>query len=469
MMAKESKIRKPLPSAASADRVPPQALDVERTILGSMLIDSGAVDAALEVLNDESFYSEAHSKIFVCAQELSTVGVPVDVVTVSEKLRQKGWMEEVGAEAYLSELAGNVATPGNIQYYASIVHEKAVLRKLISAAADITTECFSSDREAQEVLDAAEAQIFSISESRIKNRPESIKQLLPRTFERIKTYETAGGVTGIPTGFAKLDEMTAGFQNSDLIIVGGRPSMGKTSLCLSMALHAAVKAGFPTAIFSLEMSKDQIAERLLCAEARVNMHSLRSGMLPKRDHPKLSFAAGPLAKAPLFVDDTPGITVLELRAKARRLKAQHNLALIIVDYLQLMSPSVKTESMQQDISQISRSLKGVAKELNVPVVALSQLSRGVEQRTDHRPLLSDLRESGAIEQDADIVMFVYRDEVYNKDSEDNKGRAEIIIGKQRNGPVGTVEAAFFRDYARFGDISEMASMPGAPEMNEGEF
>jgi len=464
-----SKIKKPLPTAPSADRVPPQALDVERTILGSMLIDSGAVDAALEVLNEESFYSDANSKIFVCAQELSAVGTPVDIITISEKLRQKGWMEEVGAEVYLSELAGNVATAGNIQHYASIVHEKAVLRQLISAAADITTDCFSSDRDAQEVLDSAESQIFSISESRVKNRPDHINQLLPRTFERIKTYEDAGGVTGIPTGFTKLDEMTAGFQNSDLIIVGGRPSMGKTSLCLSMALHAAVKAGRSTAIFSLEMSKDQIAERLLCAEARVNMHALRSGMLPKRDYPRLSIAAGPLSSAPLYIDDTPGITVLELRAKARRLKAQHGLALIIVDYLQLMSPGVKTESMQQDISQISRSLKGVAKELDVPVVALSQLSRGVEQRTDHRPLLSDLRESGAIEQDADIVLFVYRDEVYNKDSEDNKGKAEIIIGKQRNGPIGTVEAAFFRDYARFGDISEVAKMPGAPEMDEGDF
>jgi len=471
MQAKStSKIRKTLPSASSADRVPPQALDVERTILGSMLIDSVAVDAALEVLNEDSFYSEAHSKIFICAQELSAVGVPVDIVTVSEKLRQKGWIEDVGAEAYLSELAENVATAGNVQHYASIVHEKAVLRQLISAAADITTDCFSSDREAQEVLDTAEAKIFSISESRVKNRPDHIKQLLPDTFKRIETYEGAKGVTGIPTGFAKLDEMTAGFQNSDLIIVGGRPSMGKTSLCLSMALHAAVKAGRPTAIFSLEMSKDQIAERLLCAEARVNMHALRSGMLPKRDYPRLSIAAGPLSAAPIYIDDTPGITVLELRAKARRLKAQHGLALVIVDYLQLMNPSVKTESTQQDISQISRSLKGVAKELNLPVVALSQLSRAVEQRSgDHRPQLSDLRDSGAIEQDADIVMFVYREEKYNTDSEDSRGKAEIIIGKQRNGPVGKVDVAFFSDYARFADISEMAKMPGAPEMAEGGF
>ncbi|MDR0331419.1 MAG: replicative DNA helicase [Chitinispirillales bacterium] len=435
-----------------ADRLPPQALDVERTILGSMLIDSTAVDIALEFLEDDNFYSEAHAKIFICMRELSERGTPVDVLTLSEKLRQKDWMDDIGAEAYLGELAENVATAGSIQHYAQIVREKSTLRQLIHVSGEITTECFSDEREAQEVLDAAEAKIFAISESRIKNKFESIGSLLPLTFKEIEDY-AKGGVVGIPSGFAKLDELTTGFQDGDLVIVGGRPSMGKTAFCLAMAQHAS-KAGYSTAIFSLEMSKSQIAQRLLCAEAGISMHALRSGNLPKRDYPRLSMAAGPLAQAPLYIDDTAAISILELRAKARRLKAQHKLAFIIVDYLQLMNPSVKTDSMQQDISQISRSLKAVAKELQVPVVALSQLSRAVEQRTgDHRPKLSDLRESGAIEQDADLVLFVYRDEVYNKEDIANKGKAEIIIGKQRNGPLGTVDVAFVREYAKFEDLS----------------
>jgi len=455
---REYKPRKQPASAAShTDRVPPQALDAERRILGSMLIDGMAVDVALELLSEDNFYSEAHSKIFVCMRELSEKSTPVDVVILSEKLRQKEWIEEIGGELYLAELAENVAAAGNIQHYAQIVKEKSTLRQLIHASGEITTDCFSSESEAQEILDAAEAKIFAISESRIKNRFESIGQLLPAAFKEIESYEAGGGVVGIPSGFSGLDEMTTGFQNGDLVIVGGRPSMGKTALCLAMAQHAAVKAGHPTAVFSLEMSKSQIVQRILCSEARVSMHALRSGTLPKREYPKLAMHADPLYHAPLYVDDTPAITVLELRAKARRLKAQHNLAFIVVDYLQLMTPSVKTDSFQQDISQISRSLKSVAKELNVPVVALSQLSRAAEQRTgDHRPRLSDLRDSGAIEQDADVVLFVYRDEVYNKDDDSNKGKAEIIIGKQRNGPIGSVEVAFVSEYAKFENLSNRA-------------
>ncbi len=438
----------------STNRVPPQALDVERTVLGSMLIDGNAAVNAMEKLNEDCFYATANRQIFICLRDMFEKSVPFDILTLAEELRKKNALEAVGAEPYLAELVENVATSANIEYHVKILIEKATLRNLISVSAEITTTCFSSEAEAQEVLDNAEARIFGISEARIKNTFESLGQLLPRTFEDIEKY-SKGGVQGIPTGFGELDELTSGFQRSDLIIIAGRPSMGKTALALSIALHAAVAAKYATAIFSLEMSKAQLAQRMLCAEARINMHQLRSGKLPHKELPKLSLAAGPLSEAPLFVDDTPGITVLELRAKARRLKAQHNLSLLIVDYLQLMGSTTTFENRQQEISQISRSLKGIAKELDVPVVALSQLSRAVEQRGgDHRPQLSDLRESGAIEQDADVVMFVYREELYNRDIPDEeKGKAEIIVGKQRNGPIGKIDLSFVRDFARFENLA----------------
>jgi replicative DNA helicase len=366
-----------------------------------------------------------------------------------------------GGSSYLGELAESIATSANVEYYAKILREKETLRELITTAASITTDCFDNEIEAQELLDRAESKIFSISESRIKNRFESVGQLLPRTFEEIADFYTKGSFKGVLTGFTELDEMTTGLQKSDLVIIAGRPSMGKTSFALSIAINAAVHGKRSTAIFSLEMSKQQLVQRLLCGEARVNMHLLRSGKLPKRDLPRLSLAAGPLSEAPLYIDDTPGISVLEVRAKARRLKAQNNLDLVIVDYLQLMGSSGSVESRQQEISQISRSLKGVAKELDVPLVVLSQLSRAPEQRTgNHRPQLSDLRESGAIEQDADVVMFVYRDEVYNREDEAVKGKAEIIIGKQRNGPIGSVNVSFIKDYARFDNLSDQV-MEGA--------
>jgi replicative DNA helicase len=442
-----------------------------------MLIDGMAVDIALEQLSDADFYSEAHSKIFICMRELSEKSTPVDIITVSEKLRQKEWMEEVGAEVYLSELAENVATAGNIRHYAQIVKEKSTLRHLIRASGEITTDCFSSESEAQEILDAAEAKIFAISESRIKNQVESIGQLLPPTMKEMLGYADKGGVVGIPSGFSELDAMTTGFHNGDLVIVGARPSMGKTAFCLAIAQHAAVRAGCSTVVFSLEMSKSQIVQRILCSEARVNMHSLRRGTLPKQEYPKLGMQAGPLAQAPLYIDDTPGLSVLELRAKARRLKSQYNLGLIIVDYLQLMTPSVKTESVQQDTAQISRSLKGIAKELNVPVLALSQLSRATVQRGEknRRPQLSDLRDSGAIEQDADVVLFIHREEYYRdkddrdgKDSQDGNDdgeEAEIIIGKQRNGPTGLVKVVFVKKYAKFENMSYRAD-DGVPRRKE---
>ena len=418
-----------------------------------MLIDSQAALNAIDILDEDCFYSTANARIFLCMKEMFEKSIPVDIVTITDLLRKKGWLESVGEETYLGELAECIATSANIEYYANILREKAILRKLITVAGEITTECFNVDVEPQEVVDKAESRIFGISESRIKNKFESMADLLPKTFEEIEGY-TKGNFKGVQTGFKELDEMTTGLQPGDLVIVAGRPSMGKTAFVLSLALNTSMKYKNPTAIFSLEMSKESLVQRMLCSEARVNMHQLRSGTLPKRDLPKLSLAAGPLAEAPIYIDDTPAISVLELRAKARRLKAQYGLKLIIIDYLQLMGSTSKVESRQQEISIISRSLKGVAKELDVPVIALSQLSRAVEQRNDHRPQLADLRESGAIEQDADLVMFVYRDEVYNKDDENVKGKAEIIVGKQRNGPIGTANLAFVRDFARFENLSE---------------
>jgi len=436
------------------DRLPPQSLEVERTVLGSMLIDGNAASNALELLDENCFYMTANRHIFNCMREMFEKNIPVDIITLADQLRKKELLQEVGEESYLAELAESIATAANIEYYSGILLEKATLRQMITVAADITTDCFNPDCEPQEVLDQAEAKIFGISEARVKNKFDSIANLLPKTFEEIENY-SKGNFKGILTGFKELDEMTTGIQPGDLIILAGRPSMGKTAFCLSLALNAGVHGKNATAIFSLEMSKGQLVQRMLCSEARVNMHQLRSGTLPKRDLPKLSFAAGPLSESPIFIDDTPSITVLELRAKARRLKAQHDLKLIVIDYLQLMGSSSRVENRQQEISQISRSLKGVAKELDVPVIALSQLSRGVEARTgNHRPVLSDLRESGAIEQDADVVLFVYRDEVYNKDDESVRGKAEIIIGKQRNGPIGTAHCAFVRDFARFENLTE---------------
>lgn len=438
----------------STERLPPQALEVERTVLGSMLIDGQAAATALELLDDNCFYMTANRYIFGCMREMFEKNIPIDIVTLADTLRKKSLLEAVGEETYLGELAESIATSANIEYYSGILIEKSTLRQLITVSGEITTDCFNAESEPQEILDHAEAKIFGISEARIKNKFESVGQLLSGAFEDIEGY-TKGSFKGILTGFTELDEMTTGLQRGDLVIIAGRPSMGKTAFALSLGLNAAIKGNHPTAIFSLEMSKAQLVQRMLCSEARVNMHQLRSGTLPKRDLPKLSLAAGPLSEAPLFIDDTPAITVLELRAKTRRLKAQQGLQLVIIDYLQLMDSSGRVESRQQEISQISRSLKSVAKELEVPVVALSQLSRAVEQRTgNHRPQLSDLRESGAIEQDADLVLFVYRDEIYNKDDEEVRGKAEIIVGKQRNGPIGTANMSFVKDYARFENRSD---------------
>ena len=445
-------------------KVPPQALDVERTVLGSMLIDINALDTAMGILTEECFYATANRNIFICIRDMCKQIIDVDILTLTEELKKREWLEAVGSEAYLSELVENVATSANIEYHCHILQSKATLRGLISTASDISTSCFSPDADDKKVLDKAEQKIFEIADAKIKGRPIQLRDLLSTTFEDIERYGKEGGMTGVKTGFDKLDDMTTGFHPSDLVIIAARPGMGKTALCLSVALNTTIRTQnpTPTVIFSLEMARAQLVQRMLCAEAEIDIHRLRGGRLTPQEINKLGMAAGPLHDAKIFIDDTPGINVMEIRAKCRRLKIRENIGLIMIDYMQLMGIVDRSENRQQEIAQISRSLKGIAKELNTPVIAVSQLSRAVEQRTgSHRPQLSDLRESGAIEQDADLVLFVYREAIYirNKeggvDSEEYKeaaNMAEVIIGKQRNGPVGKVNLSFIDKYASFRNI-----------------
>lgn len=439
------------------DRIPPQAVDVERTVIGSMLIDSEAAAEATGLLNSMCFYSPANKHIFNCMSDMIEKNIPIDVVTIAEELRKRDLLEAVGDEMYLADIAGNITTASNIEYYCGILKEKSDLRRCITIAGEVSTGCFSPDADPKQIIDTAEAEFFSITDGVGISKVESTRELLPRTFEEIGGY--AKGInTGIKTGFKNLDEKTCGLQNSDLIIIAGRPSMGKTAFVLSASLSCTIKYGLKVIIFSLEMSKSQLMQRMLCSEARVNIHALRAGTLPKRDLPKLSFVAGPISEAGIYIDDTPSVTVSHIRSKSRRQKKLTGIDMIVIDYMQLMSG--KGENRQQEVSNISRGLKGVAKELDVPVIALSQLSRALESRAgDKRPQLSDLRESGAIEQDADVVMFVYRDEVYNKDDESNSGTAEIIIAKQRNGPLGTARLAFVKEFARFENLAEQSDDP----------
>ncbi len=432
-------------------RVPPQFLEGERAILGGLLIDNKALPKVMAVLDEDDFYREVHRNIFTSMKGLFESNEPVDWLTLTSILKKEGLLESVGGTAFLTELSDAVPSAANILHYTDQVKERSVLRQLIAAATEISTRCYEEHDEIDEFLDDAEQIIFSIGESRIQSGFASIEDLMKgsiKTIERL--YDRKESITGVPSGFTDLDNLTAGFQPSDLIIVAGRPSMGKTSLALNIAMSAAREGGTPTAIFSLEMSKEQIALRLLCAEASVNLRNLRTGYLSQQDWPRLTAAAGAITDASLFIDDTPAITSLEIRAKARRLSREKGLGLIVVDYLQLMRGPAKSESREKEISEISRSLKALAKELKVPVIALSQLNRKVEDRPNKRPQLADLRESGAIEQDADVILFLFRDEVYNK-SDDNpkKGEAEIIIGKQRNGPIGMVKAHFDAQYSTF--------------------
>jgi replicative DNA helicase len=438
-----------------AQRLPPQSLEAEVSALGGVLLENEALSRVLEVVNEGDFYREAHRQIFSALLHLYERNEPADLITLSEVLKKRGALEEVGGIEYLNFLVNSVPTAANIAYYAKIIKEKSILRKLINRATEIINLGFGDAGDVDESLDRAERLIFEISEDRVRPSFFPIKDIIKASFKTIENlYEKKQLITGVPTGFTKLDDLTSGLQPSDLIIVAGRPSMGKTALALNITQHAAIEDGIPSAIFSLEMSKEQLALRLLCSEAKVDAHRLRGGFLSETDWPKLTRAAGSLSEAPIFIDDTPGLTVLEMRAKSRRLKAEHNLGLVVVDYLQLMRGRANSETREQEISDISRSLKALAKELRLPVIALSQLNRKVEDRGDRRPQLADLRESGAIEQDADVIIFLYRDEVYNR-SEDNphKGKAEIIVGKQRNGPTDKFELAFLDKYTCFENLS----------------
>ncbi|NLP36958.1 MAG: replicative DNA helicase [Firmicutes bacterium] len=435
------------------ERVPPQNLEAEQSVLGSMLIDREAIVIASELVRPTDFYREGHQKIFEAMLALSERGEPVDLITLSEELEQQNLLETVGGISYLTTLANIVPTAANVSYYARIVQEKAVLRSMINTATQIVSRCFEAKDDVEEILDDAEKAIFEIAQRSTPQGFSSMKEILKSAFERIdQLWENKGGVTGVPTGFPDLDNLTCGLQNADLIIIAARPSMGKTTLALNIAQHIAVNEGLPVAIFSLEMSKEQLVQRMLCAQAGIDAQRLRRGFLTEEDYPKLTKAAGPLAEAPIFIDDTAAISVLEMRAKARRLKAEHGLAAIFVDYLQLMRGNGRAENRQQEISSISRSLKALAKELDVPVVALSQLSRAVEQREKKRPILSDLLESGGIEANADLVAFIYREGYYNQEIE-NRHDTEIIIAKQRNGPVGSVHLYFKENLNKFVSIS----------------
>ena len=438
-----------------SERRPPYSEDAEQAVLAAMLIDGDAIMRAAEFVDDTMFYAERHRRIFRAMVALTERGEAVDSLTLADELGRRGELDSSGGKEYLGFLMDAVPTSANVEYHAKIVREKAILRRLIEVSTAIVQEAFTGQQTAAELLDHAEQTIFQVSQDRGGKGFTRIKELLWPTMERIEALQRGGKtVTGVPTGFSDLDEMTSGFQPADLIIVAARPSMGKTALTLNIAQHAAIEANTGVAFFSLEMSKESLVQRMLTSEARIDAQRLRKGQLRDDDFPRLARAAGILSSAPVWIDDTPGITLLEMRSKARRLKADAGLGMVVVDYLQLMSGPANAESRQQEVSQISRGLKALAKELNVPVVALSQLSRAPEQRAgDHRPQLSDLRESGAIEQDADLIMFIYRQEVYDgptdKDGNSLEGRAEIIVGKQRNGPIGIVNLFFQKGYTRF--------------------
>ncbi len=436
----------------SSHKIPPQNLEAEQSVLGGILIENSAINKVTELLDVNDFYRDAHRKIFNALIDLSERDEPADLITLTNELRKKNQLDAVGGASYLASLIDSVPTAANIEYYAKIVKEKAILRKLIETSTEIITQSYEDRGDVESFLDDAERAIFEISERRVKPSFYPIKDIVKESFRTIeKLYEKKEMITGVPSGFKELDRMTAGFQPSDLIIVAGRPSMGKTAFCLNCAQYAAIEKGVPVAFFSLEMSKEQLVIRMLCSEARVEGTRLRTGFLSESDWPRLTLAAGNLSDAPIFIDDTPALSILELRAKSRRLKSEHGLSMIIIDYLQLMKGRMKAESRQQEISEISRSLKALAKELNVPVIAVSQLSRKTEERHGNRPQLSDLRESGAIEQDADVILFLFREEVYNR-TEENKGKAEVIIGKQRNGPTGKVDLAFLDKFTTFKEL-----------------
>jgi replicative DNA helicase len=441
------------------EKVPPHNLEAEESLLGAMLISRDAIAEAQEIVKAEDFYRQSNSKIFDAIMELYIQGEPADPITLAEALKKKGILEDVGGKLYIHTLISGVPTAANARHYAEIVGRNATLRNLIRAATEIAALGYEVPEDLEAAIDRAESLIFGVSRKRVSERFIALKDLCTETWEHIEKLAEAGvQVTGLATGFGDLDQLTSGLQRSDLIVVAGRPSMGKTSFVLSIAQNVALNLRVPVAIFSLEMSRSQLAQRFMSSEARVNAQNLRTGNLKDEDLSRLVSALDRLSEAPIFVDDSPSISSVEIRAKARRLMAKYELGLVIVDYLQLMQGSRRAENRQQEISEISRSLKILGRELSIPIIAVSQLSRGVEQRGgDKRPLLADLRESGAIEQDADLVIFIYRDELYNSDTDD-RGVAEVIIRKHRNGPVGTVRLAFLEHYTKFANL--------APEMTE---
>ncbi|NLG85844.1 MAG: replicative DNA helicase [Firmicutes bacterium] len=441
------------------DRLPPCNVEAEQSVLGSMLLDGEAVITATEILRAEDFYQENHQQIFKVMLDLSNRGVACDLVTVSEALHQEGKLELIGGIGYLSDLASAVPSTANVEHYARIVQEKSLLRQLIREANRIIEHSYAAADDATTILDQAEKAILDVAQRRMGQDFLPIRDALVEAFDRIEYLaQNQGVIPGIPTGFRDLDRLTTGLQPSDFIVVAARPSMGKTSLCLNIAQHVALYHQKPVALFSLEMSREQLVQRLLSAEARIPSQKLRTGALDEEDWPRLVAAMGRLSEVPIFIDDSAAPTVMDIRAKTRRLVQEQGPGLVIIDYLQLIAGHGRSESRQQEISEISRALKALAREVKCPVVALSQLSRAVEQRQDKRPVLSDLRESGAIEQDADLVAFIYRDEYYNPESE-KKGIAEVIVAKQRNGPTGVAQLAFLPDYTLFHDLA-LDPVPG---------
>lgn len=457
----------------TASKQPPNAVEVERSVLGAMLIDQDAVPKAIEILKPDAFYDKKNRTIFEAMTSLYEADEPIDTVSIYEELKKSGKVDEVGGAAYISKLSQDISSAANIDYHSRIVLEKWILRQLITASMDIAHTAYEGNEDVFDLLDAAESKIFRISEEGIKESFKSMDKAVKEALELIEAIHSKNiSSFSVPTGFVELDEILGGFQKSDLIIIAARPSMGKTAFAMSIARNAAIEHHTAIGIFSLEMSTIQLATRLISAEARINAHNVRTGKFRAEEGAKISRTVHKLSKAPIYIDDTPGISILELRAKARRLKNEKNCGLIIVDYLQLVNPAGNMESREREISSISRSLKALAKELNIPVVALSQLNRAVETRSDKKPMLSDLRESGSIEQDADVVLFLYRPEMYqiqtfgsgDMQGESTEGIAEVIVGKQRNGPTGEVRLKFIKEYARFENLERFRSqLPAGQE------
>ncbi len=433
-------------------RILPHSVEAEQSVIGSMIMDREAVTVASEIVTGEDFYSRQYGILFETMVEMGEEGQPVDLVTLQNRLREKDVPPEISSLEFVRDLIAAVPTSANVKYYANIVAEKSLLRRLIRLNEEIANTCYAGKESLEFILEDTEKRMFQLLQKRDSGEFVPIRQVVMNAMDRIEAAsKNKGSVTGIPTGFTDLDYRTAGMQPSDLVLIAARPSMGKTAFALNIAQYVAFKKNLPVAVFSLEMSKEQLVNRMFSLESSVDAQKLRTGQLNDQDWERLIESAGIIGKSQLMIDDTPGISISELRSKCRRLKLEHGLSMIIIDYLQLMSGSGRSDSRQQEISDISRGLKSVARELNVPVLALSQLSRAVEQRPDHRPMLSDLRESGAIEQDADVVMFIYRDDYYNHDT-DRRGISEIIIAKQRNGPIGTVELAWLPEYTKFANL-----------------